>query len=482
MTFDKDDLLIRNAFSQIEVDSKNLERKIEENIDVREVIKITPRRRRSFVALVTAACVLLVTGTVFAATTLGVFDRFIQELDPPFGDIVAPVEIYVIDQGIRIDVIAAQSFENNAIVYLSVRDVSGQNRITENVWLISHMSEETRVGWMAFTSIAGVSELMYFDDETQTAYLEIRIQDSMPIPDTMHIVITELFLGTTSKEIDFPVALSDMEIAPLMLNPIHPDWLQEYILIPSRGESFPEIPGDGWISNVSIMDEQLRVQLMSPNRPTYGMNSIFNSGIFLIDANGDMVDPLSFTSIGVNADLEAASNSQLQDLTIEEFDIWVESISYNIMEVTFPIDTSALNSYSLTLRGGIRTSVYGNWSTFAYTGGSNNNIKIMSEPARIGNVLLDSLFVSPLGVRFTGHPDGGVFAGIILLSANSIWVETPHGNILVEESPRMLPATSLSEDDSPDSLIIDGFARSESPIDVSAVTAVIFGDVRIPVE
>ena len=82
----------------------------------------------SAVAALALSVMLVVTA---AAATLGGFDWFIEKFNPSFGEIVEPVEAYCEDQGIRMEVIGAQKYDNMAVVYLSLQDVSGQNRLTE---------------------------------------------------------------------------------------------------------------------------------------------------------------------------------------------------------------------------------------------------------------------------------------------------------------------------------------------------------------
>ncbi|MCL2436707.1 MAG: hypothetical protein FWD00_01565 [Clostridiales bacterium] len=454
------------------------------------IIELAPRRRRGFVAVATAACMLLITGSVFAAATLGVFDRFMEERDPRFGQVVTSVEKYVIDQGIRVDLIAAQSFDNSAILYLSVRDVSGQNRVTENLSISPHLDtvhDDTRLGW---ASISGGQEMMYFDNETQTAYFEILIQGGMPIADVMNVMLKEIVFERSGKEIDFPIALSNMTAAPLIPNPNYitdsqfPTWCPEYILAPSRGENFPAIPGDGWISNVAIVDGQLRVQIAMPHRTeaVHGMNAVLISGVSLTAANGDFIIPVNQTWLQVDAGLQTPSNAERQNMTQDEFAKWAETISYSFMEVVFPIDVRALNSYSLTLLGGVHSSIAGDWSMSVYTGDSSDNIRIMSGTVRKGNALIESVAVSPLGVSFTGTIDGGIDAGVASFTGSAVWLETSQGNILVQEFPGVGFSTMFDDNGTPEDTTFDGFARSDSLIDVSAVTAVIIGDVRIAVE
>jgi len=490
MKIDRDEQLIRSAFSQIEVNTENIERKVKENMNNR-IIKPIQRKRISVFAAVVA--IMLLTGSIAAAATLGVFDRFITERDPVFGSVVTPIEKYVVDQGIRVDIIAAQSFGNSAIIYMSVQDVSGQNRVTENVQILPHLMvdrDDTRFGW---SSLMGGMEVMYFDKSTDTAYFQIKIQDFALIPNVMELVINEITFENRSKEIDFPIALSDMTAASMIPNPNHvedlqfPTWCAEYILTPSNGGNFPAIPGDSWISNVAIMNGQLHVQITSPRRMerVHGENLVTMGGAMLTNESGDWVAPVNQTWLEVDENFQTLSNEQQQNMTQDELIEWFEnSLRYSIHEVIFPIDVTALDSYSLTLSGGVHSSTAGNWSMTIYTGDSSDNIRVMAETGtvRIGDAMIESVTVSPLGVSFKGSVEGGINEGVASLNGRSVWLETNAGNILVQENPGVGFSTEFDENGIPANATVDGFARSDSPIDVSAVTAVIIGDVHIVVE
>jgi hypothetical protein len=123
MNLDRDELLIKSAFSQVKVDSKKLEKKVVEDMkSAREAIKPTPRKRAS-VFLIAVVFTILVGGLTAFAAEYGVFEWFRTEVDPPFIDFVDPVEINTADQGIPIEIIAAQQFGDGGIIYFSVQDM-----------------------------------------------------------------------------------------------------------------------------------------------------------------------------------------------------------------------------------------------------------------------------------------------------------------------------------------------------------------------
>jgi len=487
MMRDRDEQRIRNAFSQIQVDTQSLERKVIENMNIRKVIKPTRMKRAGFIIAASVAIMLLISGTVYAAN-MGIFERFMERQDPVFGEVVTPVEMYTVDQGIRIDVIAAQTFGYNAIIYLSVRDITGQNRVTEyaNIvpWLDIPRNNERFFGVGTFGSF----EPLYFDAETNTAYFQIEVNDVTTIPNVFDLLIHEVRLETRRTDIDFPMALSSITEAPLIPNvanfstPESPSWCADYILVPTMGENFPALPGDGWISNVAIINGNLHVQIVTPRvevteTGARNSNGSVISGAMLTGPDGEWVMPISNTFLQVDANLRALSVDEQRTMPMDELMDWLNySFAYHLTEVVFPINVMALDSYSLTLSGMFEHSIAGNWSMTVDTGEA-SDVRYATNTMTIGNATLNSVTVTPMGVSFSGIIDGGIGDGVAAFTGRSVWIETPDGNILVHELPGVGFSEALDHDTT-----FNGFARAESPIDVANVTAVLIGDLRIVVE
>ena len=92
-----------------------------------EARKRPKRLRRTLLIAVAVAALLSVTAI---AAALGGFDWLRETINPPFIDAVEPVEQSVTDQGIRFNIIAAQKFDDTALVYFSLTDTEGLDRVT----------------------------------------------------------------------------------------------------------------------------------------------------------------------------------------------------------------------------------------------------------------------------------------------------------------------------------------------------------------
>lgn len=117
-------------------------------------------RRFGKTLLIAAAAAALLSVTALAAA-FGGFDWLRDEVEPEFIDAVEPVEQSVTDEGIRFSVIAAQKFEDTALVYFSMTDVNGLGRITEESSLV-----------LSGNFINNNVSLVYYDADKQTAVYE----------------------------------------------------------------------------------------------------------------------------------------------------------------------------------------------------------------------------------------------------------------------------------------------------------------------
>ncbi|MCL2437240.1 MAG: hypothetical protein FWD00_04290, partial [Clostridiales bacterium] len=134
--FDHEEREIYNGFSNIKVDTERLMMRIKEQMPTEDQ---SSKRRlekkmhiKKMIPLVAAMVTILTLSTTAFAALVG-FDWFVERIDPPFAEVVEPVMMYSEDQGIRMTVLGAQTFDNMAIVYLSLQDVSGEDRLTESV-------------------------------------------------------------------------------------------------------------------------------------------------------------------------------------------------------------------------------------------------------------------------------------------------------------------------------------------------------------
>ena len=138
---------------------------------------------------VAAALVMLfaISTTVFAA--VWGFDWFVQRFNPRFADIVKPIMLHSEDEGIRITLLGAQTSGYMAVIYLSVSDVTGENRLTDsNLVLVDFCLEgiDLHIRELRFNRL-------YFDESTNTFYQEIIITADRAFIDPLRFSIDTIF-------------------------------------------------------------------------------------------------------------------------------------------------------------------------------------------------------------------------------------------------------------------------------------------------
>lgn len=515
MILDREEQQIRNAFTQIKVDTSRLERKVK--FDMKNKYRITkPTPRRSFGLAVAAAFILMtvVAGTVYAAS-IGAFDRFdmfgrfIEDHDPAFGNIVEPVEeeIYAEDQGLRMEVLAARQFYDMAIIYLSLQDITGENRLTEQTsfWpsmcerLIERMHSDDEMGIMVWPGMGSSTELIYFNQETNTAYFEVRVE-TCPEYSILGLVVERIQFDSGRIYAEFPIPLSSITDAPTMELPApdwellididhdreriesreivlydtpgrmltQPEWEPNVVLVPNRASDSAALPilndAQHWVSGVAIIDGYLHIQTASTEMSTFFP--------ILIAPDGTDVFPTNQTWFAADENFEI-----LADIIMRGMDDYRH---YHFAELVFPINVNELESYLITLMGWSDSSIEGRWEMTVYTDDASDQVRFWEGSVTMGDYILERFVLNPLGLRFEGSTQGTVmWSEMWSAPGDTVKLETPVGIIQLGNYHEgwgfsvLRGATETS---------FNGFATSNEPIDVASVTAVIIDEVRIPIQ
>ncbi|MCL2372706.1 MAG: hypothetical protein FWC78_04810 [Defluviitaleaceae bacterium] len=432
MNFDKDERRIQDAFSQVEVDDTYLAAKVKARMKASEAT--TPRLKWKLAAA-TFVLLALTMGTVYAATGLGVFDRFISGRDLDFAEIVQPMLVYAEDQGIRIEVIAAGQFGYDAVIYLAMRDVSGQNRLTPGSW-------KTGMGGPGSTLVSGLG----LDEETNTVYKEMiisRRQQGVILLDYNHVILSD---GVFLVE-PFPIQPGEIPEAELVYYLTHGDIK---ILMPQPAGAFPPLP-DGlygspqWISNVGIVDGHLHVQ--------------FAGRVGRGTATARLIAPCGeYVSSGVvTSELRPGAD-------------FGNFGAYSFTETIFPIDMANAEDYKLMLRVYYRESLRGRWVLEVDAASAQSEIFTWEGEVKSGEFTINKLTVSPLFVRFSGAFSGEFDSHDFAYHRPNVVLETAGGEIPLVGFAASFGAPRF-----------ELTYRTRTHLDVDAITAVVVDGVRIPV-
>jgi len=174
--------IVREEVPDIEKVRENCHKMFE--LQTERQARSTVRFRR--LATVAAAIVLLVALSATALAAMGGFDWFMQRFNPDFASVVEPVMVYVEDDGIRITVIGAQTFDNMSVVYLSVQEMTDEDRINSNIGWWPGLIVSPGVGGSV------VEELLYIDETSGTVYLEVRINSDEILPEPLALRVDRI--------------------------------------------------------------------------------------------------------------------------------------------------------------------------------------------------------------------------------------------------------------------------------------------------
>jgi len=349
---------------------KNIKARAFEKIKVKEQHTMKKSALRRFLATAAAACfAFLITGfTVLAAT--GGLEGFIQRFNPIFADVVEPVMVYSEDRGIRMTVIGARRFDAMAIIYLSLQDITGENRLTESAGFRDGFDIGMGAGDGEIIGFTNKSRLLYFDEATNSVYLEIIINTETAVSDPL--TISSFLIAFEEKLYEYePIPLSVADVSAVEMLPIiydehisgwtswgmDADCVQEMheILLPGRLMPMPHAD-NYWISNVGIVDGRLHVQSVLE----MGEFGASNATFMLMNAAGDIVQPT--IALRVWAD-EALSPVNLSQYLYK----YGQPPLYRLTEFIFNIDTNNMANYTLVFTGRVTRGVEGNWRVAAYT-------------------------------------------------------------------------------------------------------------------
>ncbi|MCL2397629.1 MAG: hypothetical protein FWC93_06125 [Defluviitaleaceae bacterium] len=491
--YDSDEREIQEGFARIRVNTDGLMQGVKSRMEKEKNTRNRVGARRALSLAAAVFAVLAISTTVFAFT-FGGFERFVERFNPTFAGIVEPVMEYAEDQGIRMEVIGAQRFGDSAIVYLSIQDTTGQNRLTEDAWL----------SWgVGFAS--GGANLIYFDEETNKAYFEMNIEDQPVIrmtedggyeldpdsglSDIFELVISQITFNRGHTIELFPVQPTDIGGADTMP---HETWNSDLnkVLVPSRGENFPSLPAldpmvgqpyyehSRWISNLAIIDGNLHVQL--------GTTAWAGSAGFvpLVGPDGEKVFPIEQIWFMADEDLQPTMSGIELRAEDEEY-----QTQYSFSEIVFPINVDKLAYYSLEFWRNYEFGVVGHWAVTVHTDDTSDQIRMWEgnvAVGTVGNFVVETMVVNPLGVRLIGSFE---YTGAWITIGENVFVEIPDGLVATGTASGWHSSSGgweynrdTGEYEYPELWTFDIFSTALSPIDVASVTAVIVDGVRIELE
>ena len=472
--FDIDEQKIYDMFSLISVDSSKIADRVKTRLH-KENTKIPMKNHRHWTKSAVAAIVMSVVLVAAAtATALGGFNWFIERFNPDFSEIVEPVENYSENQGIRMEVIGAQKYDNRAIVYLSLQDTTGQNRLTEQTdfrdgFSVKMNPREIGDGEEVLSSMSWQQKIIYFDEDTNTIYYEFNItaDADSPLSDPLELGSFLIYLGKRAYEepIDISLAEIDESATTTIIDQEQiwggsnlPDDLSfiKSVLTPGYYTDMPHGEKEQWVSNVGIIDGKFHVQIGRSSGGEFGPN---DANISLVDSEGNIISP--------DYELMLYGNKDNRLLSHEEDD--AHDMAYKYNEFVFTVSAEDLNKYTLYYAGTVYSGVEGSWKVAANLSDSNKNIRTWANDISVEGHLFENITLSPLGLQVRGIYEGED----CMASDMKLEVETEDG---------IIPLDGGGGSEDPEKHTFNSSWDANTPLDVTKVTAIIINGTRIPIK
>lgn len=468
--FDIDEQNIYELLSKINVDSSKLTEQVKKRLHEGNG-KYHKKWTKTTVAAIVMSFILAVSATVMA---IGNFKWFIEKLNPSFGEIIEPVQSYSEDKGIRMEVIGAQKYDNQAVIYLSLQDVTGQNRLTEHTdfkdGFYANMRPKISDGNdILSSSISWKSTVLYFNENTNTVYYEFLIMadPDSPLADPLELGSSLIYFDE-KKYVDEPVSLTanieELETIPISKEQIWgwgghkiPNDSLTKVLMPGYYADMPHGEKDQWISAIGVIDGKLHVQIGTMIKK--GINGSSDAMLSLKNRDGHNI-PFDYSLV-----FFCDEKNNLLGVENNNFDRAI----YKYEEFVFPVKSQKLSEYTLSYTGSVFSGTEGDWKVVSNLNDSTSNMRTWKSNTAIGDYLFEYMTLSPLGLQVIGTYKGENWIDRDLV----LEIETIDG---------MIPLEVGGISQNPDKQTFHSSWMTKEPLDITKVTAIIVNGTRIPVK
>ncbi|MEG0440320.1 MAG: hypothetical protein RR587_13890 [Solibacillus sp.] len=467
--FDKDEQQIHEMFSEMKVDTSKLTEQVKSKLHEESTVVPVIQHRRWTRPTVVATLMSLMFVVSVTAAAVGNFDWFIERFNPSFGQIIEPVETQIDDKGIRMEVIGAQKYDNKAIIYLSLQDITGQNRLTDQTDFMDGFSVKMHESDEGFSSVLWKQKMLYFNEDTNTIYYEFNItaDPNSPLADPLEIGSFLVYFDEKAY-IDAPISVALAEIEGAETKTIEQEQIWggrnlpndrsplKDILVPGNIANMPHGEKDQWVSAIGVINGKLHVQI----------GKIFNQEFGSSDAN--------LTLKGPDGNLEEPDYSLVfladeEDNILDAENYGSDDVQYKYEEFVFTIKSEDLSKYAICYTGSFSSGVEGNWKVSANLSDTNSDLRTWKNDILVEDYLFEYLTLSPLGLQVIGTYKGEDS----MVSEMLLEVETVDG---------IIPLEGGSGGHSSEKRTFDASWNTKEPLDVTKATAIIVNGIRIPIK
>lgn len=132
-------------------------------------------------------------------------EETLQRINAPLAEIIEPIFGYTEYQGVRMTLIGARRFNNELLIYLSLQDTTGENRITDTTCFQGFsFGDMPAIGLVPgnFSATTIIYPQIYFDEETNMSYHKILLYVRTAVPNILTLTFSDILLedtGTATK-------------------------------------------------------------------------------------------------------------------------------------------------------------------------------------------------------------------------------------------------------------------------------------------
>lgn len=322
------------------------ERKIRNaKTDSAKIQRVSPKRAIMLIAAIFLCITMSV--PVLAATVDPVY-QMVYRFSPPLAQALKPVQLSCENNGIQMEVISSAVYENEAAIYISLQDMTDQNRIDETTDLFDsyHINR-------AFDSSASCSRVS-FDEQTQTATFMITITqwgdreidgDKITFGFTEFLSNKNIFEGELTA-LDFSaVGEAEETQKPTAFrggggNELdYESRLEWNYLVPIEGGILSPVDGVT-ITNIGFVDDQLHVQLYFEDILSYDNHGY----IRMVDKDGNQAKSVHFAfwdeqKVGSFEEIiYDISPAELEHYQAYGYFVTCKNLTKGDWQVTFPLE------------------------------------------------------------------------------------------------------------------------------------------------
>jgi hypothetical protein len=462
LPLDNTESKIRNALHSIDADASRLKDKVFSRLSD---AKTPPSRLRFATAIAIALAAALILACT-ATGALGGFDWFVKTLNPSFSEVVEPVGASALDQGFKLEVIGARKYRNQAIVYMSLQDVTGQNRMTESFTFMDYFSvkmsdppkSETGAPMSSYFSTS--DKILHFDKASNTIFYElvIWVDPSSPLSDPLTLKTSRIYYSVEELESILPlevpndvptVEITEDYIMGSSSRTLSAAVSEATVLKPGQLAKFSETSAE-WLSSVGFIDGKLHVQTANDGKASDPM-------ITLESPDGQILYSDFTIAFYADKDMKLISRDNFS----------YDNAACRYYDTAFTVPDN-LQGWKIVCNYRVFSYVDGLWRVSANTADSNSQMLTLKSDYPIEGLSFDFLALSPIGLEACGTWEGEDYP------SDPLTVEA-------ETATQTIPLTGGGGSFNPNTKEFQLSWTATSSIDINSVQAILINGERIPV-